>query len=66
MHRNAGMSESDYAAFLKRAEGNRILAYEGTPEDVANSIAFLASDAAAFTTGETIFVDGGWSRTTPR
>jgi NAD(P)-dependent dehydrogenase (short-subunit alcohol dehydrogenase family) len=31
----------------------------GEPEDVAEVVAFLASDAARFITGQTIFVDGG-------
>jgi enoyl-[acyl-carrier protein] reductase III len=32
-----------------------------TPEDVANTVAFLASDAAAMIHGQTIHVDGGYS-----
>ena len=35
-----------------------------TPEDIADVVAFLASDAARFVTGETICVDGGLARTT--
>ncbi len=33
------------------------------PDDDADVIAFLASDAARFVTGETISVDGGMART---
>jgi 3-oxoacyl-[acyl-carrier protein] reductase len=32
----------------------------GTPEDIGNLVAFLASDAASFITGQTIGIDGGW------
>ena len=32
----------------------------GTVEDVANAVAFLASDAAAYVNGHTLVVDGGW------
>ena len=31
----------------------------GRPEDVANAVAFLASDMAGFVTGETLLIDGG-------
>lgn len=31
----------------------------GTPADVAGAAAFLASDAAAYTTGQVLYVDGG-------
>jgi len=34
-----------------------------TPEDVADVIVFLASDAARFVTGETVSADGGMART---
>jgi NAD(P)-dependent dehydrogenase (short-subunit alcohol dehydrogenase family) len=32
----------------------------GTPEDIADVIAFLLSDDARYVSGQTLFVDGGW------
>lgn len=32
----------------------------GAPEDIAQTIVFLSSDAACYTTGQTHIVDGGW------
>jgi 3-oxoacyl-[acyl-carrier protein] reductase len=35
------------------------LARFGKPEDVANAVVFLSSDAAGYITGQTLVVDGG-------
>jgi 3-oxoacyl-[acyl-carrier protein] reductase len=32
----------------------------GTPDDIGNLIAFLASDEASFISGQTVGIDGGW------
>ena len=31
----------------------------GTPEDIAGSVVFLASDAASYITGQTLHINGG-------
>lgn len=43
----------------KAVAGRTSIGREGTSEDVANSVLFLASDASAYITGESIEVNGG-------
>lgn len=59
LHKRGGMNEAQYAAFLERSKETHPLGRPGQPEEVAGMILFLASDAAAWMTGETIPVDGG-------
>ena len=59
LHRRGGMNEENYAAFLTRAKETHPLGRPGQASEMAAMILFLASDKAAFITGETIAVDGG-------
>jgi NAD(P)-dependent dehydrogenase (short-subunit alcohol dehydrogenase family) len=44
-------------AAIKRCPMARL----GTPEDVADAVVFLASEAANYITGHVLTVDGGWT-----
>lgn len=59
LHRRSGMNEENYAAFLDRSKQTHPLGRAGEPEEIADLIAFLASDRAGWITGETISIDGG-------
>jgi 3-oxoacyl-[acyl-carrier protein] reductase len=59
-----GFVDTDMTARVKRAAGTEILARIpmarfGTPEDVAGLALYLASDDAAYVTGQAFVVDGG-------
>lgn len=46
---------------LQQAIGSAMpLGRLGAPEDVAEAVAFLASPAAGYITGQVLYVDGGW------
>jgi 3-oxoacyl-[acyl-carrier protein] reductase len=51
------MTERVSPQLLERVPARRA----GTPEEVAECVAFLASDRAAYVTGTTLYVDGGLS-----
>ncbi|WP_079509006.1 SDR family NAD(P)-dependent oxidoreductase [Mesobacillus jeotgali] len=46
--------------FVKAIRKNTALKRAGRPEEVANVIAFLASQEASYMTGSDVLVDGGW------
>ncbi len=52
---NNHLSQEDKMAFARDIPLGRI----GTAEEVAEAVAFLASDAASYITGQTITIDGG-------
>jgi NAD(P)-dependent dehydrogenase (short-subunit alcohol dehydrogenase family) len=59
LHRRGGMSEENYRGFIDRSRETHPLGRPGTPEEIADLICFLASESAAWITGETISIDGG-------
>jgi NAD(P)-dependent dehydrogenase (short-subunit alcohol dehydrogenase family) len=48
---------------IEQVEAQTALRRWGTPEDIADVVAFLASDAARYVTAQTIEVDGGMGST---
>jgi NAD(P)-dependent dehydrogenase (short-subunit alcohol dehydrogenase family) len=59
LHKRGGMDETRYAAFLEHSKATHPLGRPGTPEEVAELIAFLVSPKSGWITGETIAIDGG-------
>ncbi|MFC5067543.1 SDR family NAD(P)-dependent oxidoreductase [Flaviflagellibacter deserti] len=55
-HKETGPMDADME---KGIVAGTVLARRGTPEEIANVYAFLASDEASYVTGALFFVDGG-------
>jgi len=54
-------ADTDVNPMADTQAGMTALGRYGTPEEVANLVAFLASDDAAYITGQAINIDGGWT-----
>nr|WP_260408491.1 SDR family oxidoreductase [Planomonospora venezuelensis] len=57
----AALTENE--EFARKMLSNYVIRRFGEPEDAANMILFLASDAAGWITGQTVPVNGGYSMT---
>ena len=66
IHKRGGMTNDQYAAFLEHSRGTHPLGRVGKPEEIAELIAFLASERAAWITGATYSIDGGRAQTCAR
>lgn len=66
LHKRGGMAEEAYEAFLENAKNTHPLGRPGTPQEIADLIAFLASDKAGWITGVTYSIDGGRGQTCAR
>jgi NAD(P)-dependent dehydrogenase (short-subunit alcohol dehydrogenase family) len=66
IHKRGGMNNDQYAAFLEHSRETHPLGRVGKPEEIAELIAFLASDRASWITGATYSIDGGRAQTCAR
>jgi len=66
LQKRGGMDEATYAKFLERTKETHALGRPGEASEVAEAIAFLASDNASFITGVSLPVDGGRHALCPR
>jgi 3-oxoacyl-[acyl-carrier protein] reductase len=57
VERHADVPEETRAAYLATVPAGRM----GTPQDVADAVAFFASESSGFVTGMRLLVDGGRS-----
>lgn len=63
LHRRSGMPEESYQKFVEHSKTTHPIGRVGDPLEVAQLIAYLASDAAGWITGVTYSIDGGRAQT---
>jgi 3-oxoacyl-[acyl-carrier protein] reductase len=54
-----GKTDAEVQEVVARMSDRAMTRRIGTPEDIANGVAFLVSDAAGFVTAQTLTIDGG-------
>lgn len=64
-HKNMGFDEEEYNLYLENCKKSHAMGRVGEVYEVAEAIAFLASDAASFITGTLLPVDGGKTNMCP-
>lgn len=66
LHKRGGMDEETYKKFLEHSKTTHAMGRPGQATEVADAIAFLASESASFITGASLPVDGGRHAMCPR
>ncbi|CAF1172872.1 unnamed protein product [Didymodactylos carnosus] len=62
MLRRAGKTVEEKKAFIDNVTAATVMNRLGTPDEVAKTVVFLASDDSSYVTGIELCVDGGWAQ----
>lgn len=66
IHKRGGMNQEDYERFLERSKTTHPIGRVGDPREIAELVAYLASEKASWITGATHQIDGGRALTCAR
>lgn len=66
IQKRGGLDDRKYLEFLEQAKATHALGRPGEAAEVAEAIAFLASDKSSFITGDSLPIDGGRHAMCPR